>query len=101
MDVTPSSPSRRARAKVVAKEPTALKPARKTLNASRKKSTEAAAVAVAVAPETIAEAAPAAPVDLHSRIATTAFYLAAERSFAPGRELDDWLEAERRVKASF
>jgi hypothetical protein len=27
----------------------------------------------------------------------TAYFIAAERNFAPGRELDDWLEAERRV----
>ncbi|TRZ69301.1 MAG: DUF2934 domain-containing protein [Rhodocyclaceae bacterium] len=27
-------------------------------------------------------------------IATAAYYKAATRSFAPGRELDDWLEAE-------
>jgi hypothetical protein len=27
-------------------------------------------------------------------IATAAYYLAERRGFAPGRELDDWLEAE-------
>lgn len=89
MDVTPTGTTpRRPRTKVVAKEPTAAKPARKTLSASRKKSTESAVVAVE-----------ATPADLHSMIETTAFYLAAERSFAPGHELDDWLEAERRIRA--
>jgi hypothetical protein len=28
-------------------------------------------------------------------IAKAAYYLAAKRNFAPGHELDDWLEAER------
>jgi hypothetical protein len=31
-------------------------------------------------------------------IATTAYFIAAERNFAAGRELEDWLEAERRVR---
>ena len=39
------------------------------------------------------------PTDLTDLIATTAYFLAAERHFMPGRELDDWLEAERRVRA--
>lgn len=33
-------------------------------------------------------------------IATTAYFLAAARGFEPGHELEDWLEAERRVSAS-
>ena len=40
-----------------------------------------------------------APVDLTDMIATTAYFLAAERQFTPGHELEDWLEAERRVHA--
>lgn len=32
-------------------------------------------------------------------IATTAYFIAAQRNFAPGQELDDWLEAERRVRS--
>lgn len=39
------------------------------------------------------------PAGLQDRIATTAYFLAAERNFEPGRELEDWLEAERRVRA--
>lgn len=89
MDVTPTSPTpKRPRAKAVAKELTA-KPARKPVTAARKKSTGVVAV----------ETAPVSSVDFHSMIETAAFYLAAERSFAPGHELDDWLEAERRIKA--
>jgi hypothetical protein len=33
-------------------------------------------------------------------IAMAAYYLAAERNFSPGRELEDWLEAERRIHAT-
>ncbi|TRZ67534.1 MAG: DUF2934 domain-containing protein [Rhodocyclaceae bacterium] len=32
--------------------------------------------------------------DRSDHIATAAYYKAAARSFSPGRELDDWLEAE-------
>ena len=38
--------------------------------------------------------------DLGGMIAKAAYYLAAERNFTPGRELDDWLEAERRIRAT-
>lgn len=93
MDVTPTTtPAKRSRTKVVAKEPAAAKPARKTLT-TRKKPTEAVAAPV--------ETPPAQSPDLHDMIATAAFFLAAERSFAPGHELDDWLEAERRIKALY
>jgi hypothetical protein len=37
------------------------------------------------------------PVDIIGMIATTAYFIAEERNFEPGHELDDWLEAERRV----
>jgi len=37
--------------------------------------------------------------DLGGMIATAAYYLAAARNFTPGHELDDWLEAERSVRA--
>jgi len=41
---------------------------------------------------------PEAPsIDVVGVIATTAYFIAAERNFEPGHELDDWLEAERRV----
>ncbi|HEY8537269.1 MAG TPA: DUF2934 domain-containing protein [Steroidobacteraceae bacterium] len=35
------------------------------------------------------------------RIAELAYSKAQQRGFAPGRELDDWLEAEREIDASF
>lgn len=91
MDVTPATAStKRPRAKAPAHEP-AAKPARKTLTASHKKSTK-------VAPPVVSSAT-SPPADLHGMIETAAFYLAAERSFAPGHELDDWLEAERRIRS--
>ena len=37
--------------------------------------------------------APSVPIT--ERIATAAYYRAEKRGFAPGAELDDWLEAER------
>jgi hypothetical protein len=33
----------------------------------------------------------------HALIAQAAFFMAQERGFAPGHELDDWLAAEREV----
>jgi len=37
------------------------------------------------------------PPELTGMIATAAYFIAAQRNFAPGRELDDWLEAERHI----
>ena len=41
-------------------------------------------------------AAPLAP-DREQRIAERAYQLAEQRGFTPGREMDDWLAAEREV----
>lgn len=88
MDVSSQSGStKRPRAKTATKV-AAPKPERKTLTTKKK--------AVA-APSVVVDMTPEMPVDLTGKIATTAFYLAADRNFAPGHELDDWLEAERRV----
>jgi hypothetical protein len=38
--------------------------------------------------------------ELRHSIATTAYFLAAARNFQPGHELEDWLEAERQVRAA-
>jgi hypothetical protein len=91
MDLEPAiSSAKRPRAKTVRADG-AQKPKRKTLTASRKPSSAASAQATTREPQSV--------MDLEGMIAVTAFYLAAERGFAPGRELDDWLEAERRVRA--
>lgn len=36
--------------------------------------------------------------DMNGMIATAAYYLAERRNFAPGHELDDWLEAEQQLR---
>lgn len=35
--------------------------------------------------------------EIHRQIAEAAYYRAAGRGFAPGRELEDWLEAEAQI----
>ena len=39
------------------------------------------------------------PRQLHERIEQRAYELAARRGFAPGQEMDDWLQAEREIEA--
>lgn len=102
MDATPATPAtKRIRTKTQEAKPT-----RKTLTTSRRKS-GARQVASEVAmhseilSEMASEIAREIPGDLHSMIEQAAFYRAAERGFAPGHELDDWLEAERRVRALY
>jgi hypothetical protein len=36
----------------------------------------------------------------HQKIQEAAYFLAEKRGFAPGHELDDWLEAEREIDAA-
>ncbi|MHB9101733.1 MAG: DUF2934 domain-containing protein [Sulfuricella sp.] len=49
-----------------------------------------------IAPSPILESKPLPGVeDRIKYISTTAYYKAEARGFAPGRELDDWLEAEK------
>ena len=92
MDLEPTtSGAKRPRTKAVGTV-VAPKPKRKTLTASRKKPSAVSPVPASAQPQP-------ALLDLNAAIATSAFYLAAERGFAPGHELDDWLEAERRVLA--
>jgi Protein of unknown function (DUF2934) len=62
---------------------------------SRKKVTEAVETPIDVM------AMHPSPDELMGMIATTAYFIAAERNFTPGQELDDWLEAERRVRRQY
>jgi hypothetical protein len=39
------------------------------------------------------------PAGQSDRIAKRAYEIARERGFAPGHELDDWLQAEREIEA--
>lgn len=79
-----SPPPKRSRAKAKPKDEAAATPK------PRKTKTKATAEPVA--------AVQLPPADRTAMVATAAYYLAAERNFAPGHELDDWLEAERRVQ---
>lgn len=41
------------------------------------------------------------PAEIRNMIAVTAYYIAAERGFSPGSEMDDWLQAEKQVLAPY
>lgn len=93
MQISPTTPpAKRARAKV--KNDAAPLPPKKPR--SRKKS-----AAPAAGPDAELVAMYPGPGTVASLIATTAYFLAAQRNFAPGQELDDWLEAERRVRSDY
>ncbi|HMN47182.1 MAG TPA: DUF2934 domain-containing protein [Povalibacter sp.] len=98
MQVSPATQSSTAKAKrskataVSADATGATKPAR-----TRKK----AASAEPASPPVEVVALHPSPEDMTGMIATAAYFIAAERHFAGGHELDDWLEAERRVRAQF
>jgi hypothetical protein len=87
VEVIPSSPAPKrtrvarskpaASAEIDASKPTAKKPA------VRKRKALAAA----------------SPPDVSGMIAMAAYYLAERRSFTPGHEMEDWLEAEKQIKA--
>ena len=87
MHPTPAddSPAKRSRTKSKA---TAAKPAR-----SRRKSAAAEPVQVLAMHPVVPNAD-----ELNGMIATAAYYLAAQRHFAAGHELDDWLLAEKQVR---
>jgi hypothetical protein len=46
-----------------------------------------------------ARATPDQSLDRHARVQLEAYLIAERRGFAPGNEIDDWLEAERQVDA--
>lgn len=77
---------------------------------ARSKSTRAAASTTAKQPRKrkaarVAMITAATPMpqyteqQLAEMTAVAAYYLAAERRFVPGHELDDWLAAERQIRA--
>ena len=95
MEMTPegtpgSAPAKRAtKSNAPVKSAAEAAPAAKKPRAPRKTLTTKSAPAIA---EPSSE-------ELGGMIATAAYYLAAARNFTPGHELDDWLEAERNVRA--
>lgn len=89
-----SSSAKRARAKPkVTVKPALEAPVAKKPRAPRKTLTTKSVA------ETSAATFEPSGEDLGGMIATAAYYLAAARNFMPGHELDDWLEAERNVRA--
>lgn len=97
MEATPgNSPPKRARAKATAPSPD-TKPARKAA-APRKKPVKEPEREI-VEPEIVSKSL--TETDLQSMIATAAFYRAAARNFEPGHDLQDWLEAEREIRALY
>lgn len=76
-----------------AKSPAELAPTAKKPRAGRKMPGNPP-----VAPSPVTASRPVVE-DIDGMIATAAYYLAAERNFTPGCELDDWLAAERMIRA--
>ena len=48
--------------------------------------------------ETMRADPPAAPAPIQERVARRAYELFERRGYEPGRDMDDWLEAERQVR---
>jgi hypothetical protein len=106
MDITPATPpGKKARAKSPAAAPiaapVAAKPSRKKASStstaterSRKKATSE--IEVLAVPARVAVSSD----QLTAMISTAAYYRAADRGFAPGHDLEDWLQAEREVMNS-
>lgn len=93
MEVTPDAvPPRRARTK--AKSDAAPRAAKKPRASRKPPVVETTTVNVtALTHERSQE-------EMGGMIAIAAYFLAEQRDFTPGHELDDWLEAERRIHSS-
>lgn len=92
-------PAKRSRAK--AKTPTTeATPAVSTRSRKSKKAAAPQAQPDVEVTSVTALVAPDGEV-LATMVATAAYYLAEQRNFEPGHELDDWLEAERQVRALY
>jgi hypothetical protein len=94
VDVTPNSPMKRTRsktAKAVASTQAAAAAKPKKSRSRKTQAAEATAPALTAMPT---------PEEIKEMIAKAAYFLAEERNFSPGHELDDWLEAERRIHAT-
>jgi len=97
MDVTPGTPAKRARGKTKTAPDATAKP---TITVKKARSARKAPVSDIAMPTVSAEKKSVSTDELNGMIATCAYYLAEERNFTPGHELDDWLEAERRIRAT-
>lgn len=104
METTPestpgTSPSKRARAKAKLAAKSAAKPAKSAAPAAKKPRATRKTLTITAGADQTSAPSDASSEDLGGMIATAAYYLAAARNFTPGHELDDWLEAERSVRA--
>lgn len=84
-------PAKRSRAKAKSDTPDTPKKPRVSKKAASKP------VAAEAEPLTATTANKPGADALAGEIATTAYFIAAQRNFAPGQELNDWLTAERIV----
>ena len=97
MNLTPPTPiTKRTRAKATA--PTAEPTKKPTLTTKSARARKKPAETVVASPMAAA-ATSYTSEQLRSMIATTAYYRAASRHFAPGNEMEDWLVAEQQVIA--
>lgn len=102
---TPASTSTKTKSKKPSAESEKTAGGEKKPSAPRRKKTpatdsSASAPEVRIVGEHLQQTAGADAHALFLMIATAAYYRAEQRSFAPGQDLDDWLEAERQVHAS-
>lgn len=87
---------KRSRSKAKATEPGA-EPAAKSVRSRKTKTPEPTAIAVT----SITTIAKPSENELLGMIATAAYFRAEQRSFAPGHDLEDWLEAERQIRTLY
>lgn len=72
-------------------------PARPVVTVKKSRARKTSPAEPAAAPTVETGTAEGHAEDVSRMIATAAYFIAQERGFAPGHELDDWLEAERRI----
>lgn len=76
------------RGKAGAQKPPVMQPVQSAKIAARKRSDAPPTKPAAIAPQ-----------ERQRLVATVAYFIAERRGFAPGNELDDWLQAEAEVDA--
>lgn len=102
MEISPEGTAGRSSAKRAGAKPkVTVKPAASKVAVEKKPRAprKTLTTKLAAAPEAPVVSAEPISEDVGGMIATAAYYLAAARNFTPGRELDDWLEAERNIRA--
>ena len=108
MDVTPSTPNpKQTKSKPKVAAAPKKEPAKKAAVSAPVKTKKARIAPATAAPAPIEVVATAVEVvstsalsvtDLRQQIEIAAYFLAEQRNFSPGNELDDWLQAERQVR---